>query len=77
MIITKESLLAALNERDLFNNPDVLIEHADYVDCGGADCPNMHREDGTNVATCGSLFCPNDLAETLRALAALARRDGE
>jgi hypothetical protein len=80
MTITRDSLLSALNERDLFNNPDLLEEHAEEIDCSD-DCENFIRECDVNTGNCRISerggYCPNDLAETLRALAALARRDGE
>jgi hypothetical protein len=79
-VITKESLLAALNERDLFNNPDLLEIAAREIDCN-TGCLFRSDEPDTNVAHCNAWkegsYCSNDVSETLRALAALARRDGE
>jgi hypothetical protein len=79
-IITEASLLAALNERDLFNNPDLMEIAAREIDCRSG-CEFRHAEPDTNVAHCSAWekgsYCSNDVAETLRALEALARRDGE
>ncbi len=72
--ITEASLLAALNERDLFNNPDLLGIAADEVDCGSI-C--VFRHGNECVKSKRGRYCANDLAETLRALAALSRREGE
>ena len=79
-VITKASLLAALG--DLFLNPDLLEEQANEVDCDGArGCEWAYSEIGTNVCGCSKREsgepCSNALAEMLRNLAALSRRDGE
>lgn len=70
-------LEAALNERDLFINPDILDEAADEIDCG-AGCNHIWREHDTGAAGCGKAdageYCPYDLAETLRAVAKVARQ---
>lgn len=71
-----ERLEAALNERDLFSNPDLLEKAADEIDCG-ADCEEVWREYDTNASGCRAYeagkFCPNDIAETLRSVAKVAR----
>ena len=65
----------ALNERDLFINPHVMLQVADELDCC-PDCVNAHAWYQTGcrrTSTAGMApYCPNDLAETLRALAKIA-----
>ena len=72
------ALREALNERDLFINPDVLDKSADEIDCGSA-CTFVWRENDTNASGCSRSeageYCPNDVAETLRAVAKVARAD--
>lgn len=67
---------AALDERDLFLNPDLLDQAAGEIDCC-PDCERVWREYDTNASGCGASergdYCPNDVAETLRALAKLSR----
>lgn len=74
--LTAEELIAALNERDLFINPDLLDQAADEIDCCPG-CENVWREYDTNASGCRKSeygeYCPNDVAETLRALAKVAR----
>lgn len=71
-----EKLEGALNERDLFINPHLMEQAADEIECG-ASCENIRREYDTNVAWCRKSekgeYCPNDLADTLRAVAKAAR----
>lgn len=71
-----ETIIAALNERDLFSNPDILDRAAEEIDCG-AECECIIREYDTGSAMClksdNGDYCPNDLAETLRAIAKVAR----
>lgn len=70
----------ALNERDLFINPDAMDQAADEIDCGGATdgCGHCWQEWDTGAGGCRKSergdYCPNDVAETLRALAKVARR---
>lgn len=73
-----KALREAVNERDLFINPDLLDQAADEIDC----CPHcdcITREWDTNHTMCVKAdkgeYCPNDLAETLRAIAKVARID--
>lgn len=70
------ALVAALNERDLFSNPDVLDKWANEIDCCPG-CENVWWESDTNASGCHKSeraeYCPNDLAETLRAVAKVAR----
>lgn len=65
-------LEGALNERDLFINPEALEEAANEIDCG-PDCECIYREHDVNFSMClksdKGEYCPNDVAETLRALA--------
>lgn len=71
-----ERLKAALNERDLFINPHLMEQAADEIDCGGF-CENIWWESDTNASGCRKSekgeYCPNDVAETLRAVAKVAR----
>lgn len=66
----------ALNERDLFINPHVMEKWADEIDCCPG-CENVWWESDTNASGChkseNADYCPNDLAETLRAVAKVAR----
>jgi len=69
------ALINALNERDLFINPQSLMQAADEIDCGGS-CDHLWHEYDTNASGCkrseNGEYCPNDIAETLRALAKVA-----
>lgn len=69
-------LEGALDERGLFSNPAFMVEIADEIDCG-ASCENIWWESDTNASGCHLSekgdYCPNDLAETLRAVAKVAR----
>jgi hypothetical protein len=75
--ISIEELEVALNTRDLFINPDLLEYAADEIDCG-CECDTYWREFDTNASGCKASekgeYCQNDLAETLRELAKLARK---
>jgi hypothetical protein len=69
-------LREALDVRDMLSNPDTLDVAADEIDCcPGCDC-TWHEYD-TNAGGCRTSerggYCPNDLAETLRAIAKAAR----
>lgn len=70
----ERTLREALDCRDLFSNPKLMRHIADEIDCG-FHCENCWREWDTNAAGCyaseAGKYCPNDLAETLRALAAI------
>lgn len=72
-------LSAALYERDMFLNPDALEEAADEIDCCSG-CDHVWHESDTNASGCYASergeYCPNDVAETLRALARVARKIG-
>jgi hypothetical protein len=67
---------AAMDERDLFSNPDILDKAASEIDCDGS-CEHIYRESDTNFSMCTHAekgeYCPNDIAETLRAMAKLSR----
>lgn len=66
----------ALDTRDLFSNPDLLDQAAEEIDCDGM-CENIWREGDTNASGCYAAekgeYCPNDVAETLREVAKVAR----
>lgn len=63
------AIKAALNTRDLFINPHLLDKAADEIDC----CPGCDSEwDGNCRKEKRGDYCPNDLAETLRAVAKVA-----
>lgn len=72
-------LVKALNERDLFINPDLLDRAANEIDCGHP-CAHIYEEGDVNYSMCVKSdrgdYCPNDVAETLRALAKVARKHG-
>lgn len=72
----RDELREALNERNLFSNPDFIEEIADEIDCERS-CENIWWESDTNASGCRVSergdYCPNDLAETLRAVAKVAR----
>jgi len=74
--IPDSAIVDALNERDLFVNPNLLERAADEIDCGSG-CENIWREPDVNFSMCKSAdrgnYCPNDLAATLRAVAKIAR----
>lgn len=80
LVEQRDALLAALNERDLFINPDALDQAANEIDCGALTdgCDYCWHEWDTNAGGCWKSergdYCPNDVAETLRALAKVARR---
>lgn len=70
-------LKEALDVRELFINPHLLEKYADEVDC----CPGCDREStdfDTGCSMCRASergdYCPNNLAETLRAVAKVARQ---
>ncbi|MBN9458485.1 MAG: hypothetical protein J0I54_17785 [Bosea sp.] len=67
----------ALNHRDLFINPDFMEEIAGEIDCAGSGCEHVWSEWDTGASGCTvsekGTYCPNDLAETLRELARVAR----
>lgn len=70
-------LVEALNCRDLFINPAILRRSADEIDCcNGSRCDHAWHEWDTNASGCRQSecgeYCPNDVAETLRALANVA-----
>jgi hypothetical protein len=72
------ALLEALNCRSLFANPDAMRTAADEIDCCGGPmrCETAWHEWDTNASGCRASergeYCPNDVAETLRALANVA-----
>ena len=72
----RDGLREALDERGLFSNPDFMDEIANEIDCCPG-CENVWWESDTNASGCGLSekggYCPNDLAETLRAVAKVAR----
>lgn len=72
----RDALLKALDERDLFLNPHMLDEAADEIDCGDG-CEKVSYDYSCNYSECRARekgeYCPNDVAETLRALAKAAR----
>ena len=74
--VVKE-LVEGLNVRDLFINPHILDKAAEIIDCGPS-CECLWHEYDTNAGGCRASengdYCANDLAETLRALAKLARK---
>lgn len=65
-------LESALNERDLFINPHLLEQAADEIDCDGS-CDYVRHGTGICVKADRGEYCPNDVAETLRAVAKFAR----
>ena len=71
-----DALKSALDERGLFSNPDDLDRAADKIDCG-EECQCVTRDWDTGAAWCRKSddgeYCPNDVAETLRAVAKVAR----
>ena len=71
-----ERLKNALNERNLFANPDIMEQWANEIDCCPS-CESCSTEYDTNFTMCHKSdrgeYCPNDLAETLRAVAKVAR----
>lgn len=76
-----KSLRGALDARDMFLNPDTLKLAADEIDCCGGNahrCDNAWHEWDTNASGCHASergeYCPNDVAETLRALAEVAEK---
>ena len=75
--ISFEDLWCALNERDLFINPDCMEVAADEIDCCPG-CESSWSEWDTGASGCKKSelgqYCPNDLAETLRSLAKVSRR---
>ena len=66
----------ALNTRDLFINPNLLKQAADEIDCCPG-CDVQWVEADVNASGCKASedgkYCPNDVAETLRAVAKAAR----
>jgi hypothetical protein len=66
----------ALNARDLFINPHLMEAMAARIDCEDG-CDHVWHEPDTNAGGCHRSergeYCPNDLAETLRELARVAR----
>lgn len=64
------ALREALDERDLFINPHLLDLYADEIDCAGV-CEFVR--DTECVMERRGQYCPNNLAETLRAVAKVAR----
>lgn len=67
---TSQELIAALNERDLFINPHLMEQAADEIDC----CPSCDFVWSSQcIKSDRGDYCPNDVAETLRALAKVAR----
>jgi hypothetical protein len=68
-------LMAAVDERDMFLNPESLEQAADEIDCC-PDCDHTWHEYDTNAGGCHASekgdYCPNDVAETLRAIAKVA-----
>lgn len=75
-VVVPTALMQALDERDLFLNPELLDQAAGAIDCDGL-CEHAWREYDTNAAGCHAAergdYCPNDVAETLRALAKVSR----
>ena len=75
MADTYEALVEALNERDMFLNYDLLEKAADEIDCCPG-CDQVFHESDTNFSMCVRAdeggYCPNDVAETLRAVARFA-----
>ena len=69
-------VMQALHERGLFDAPELLEHAADEIDCG-RECESIWWESDTNASGCHTSergeYCPNDLAETLRALAKASR----
>lgn len=69
-------LREALDERDMFLNPQMLDKAADAIDCCPG-CDKVSWESDTNYSECRASergdYCPNDVAETLRALAKASR----
>lgn len=70
-------LKEALDSRCLYCNPQILRAIADEIDCDG-QCEFIWREWDTNAGGCHKSergdYCPNDLAETLRAVARVAEK---
>ena len=71
-IARAEKLEAALNVRDMGINPNSLILAADEIDCC-PDCDCVTYDASVNHSACRKSdkgdYCPNDVAETLRAVA--------
>ena len=71
-----KTIMQALDERDMFLNPDTLDRAADEIDC--SLCEYAWTEWDTNASGCSASergdYCPNDVAETLRALAKVSRK---
>lgn len=69
-------LITALDERNMFINPDMFDQAADEIDCGGS-CEKIWWEGDTGASGCSASdkgeYCPNDVAETLRAVGKVAR----
>ena len=73
-MITLQQLIAALNTRDMWINPHMFDRAADEIDCGPG-CPDLWLDEETGARTCHRRGnCPNDLAETLREVAKIARQ---
>lgn len=70
-----KAIMQALDEREMFLNPDTLDRAADEIDCGL--CENAWTDWDTNASGCRVSergdYCPNDVAATLRALAEVSR----
>jgi hypothetical protein len=72
-----EALIAALNTRDMWINPDMFNKAAEEIDCS-ATCRYIWRDPDTGSSGCRASesgeFCWDDLAETLREIAKVARQ---
>ncbi|MBX3488567.1 hypothetical protein [Parvibaculum sp.] len=71
-----ERLRSALNTRDLLANPAALLAAANEIDCG-RNCERGWNGINTNASGCRKSeygdYCANDVAETLRAIAAITQ----
>lgn len=67
-------VIAALNEHDMWINPDDFDQAADEITCGALDHRCEHaRTGGGCYAEARGRYCPWRVAETLRALGKCAR----
>lgn len=67
----------ALDECEMFSNPQTFDQAADHIDCCKSGCDYVRHEYDVGASWCRASgrgeYCPNDLAETLRAIARVAR----
>ncbi len=65
------AIIEALDERGMWSNPETFKEAADEIDCDRS-CDWLTYESDTNFSMCRKSergeYCPNDIAETLRAM---------